>query len=79
MPDTLLQKNMEHGTKNEINAVATLVERVMPSYFPNIICHEEGCKALVGTISPVLVASPDGSGRTDENSETRFAFELVPS
>jgi hypothetical protein len=47
MPDFLLQENMEHGSKNEINAAATPVEKVIPSYFPNI-CHEEVCKTLVG-------------------------------
>jgi hypothetical protein len=70
---------MEHGTKNEINAAATPVERVMPFYFPNIICHEEVCKTSRGKTSTVLVASPDGSGRTDENSGTCSAFELVLS
>jgi hypothetical protein len=58
------QNRMEHGNINEINAVATLVSRVMPVYFPN--CHfvEEGCYLIPGKEVEVLgVISPDGSIR----------------
>lgn len=36
-------QNMEYGTKHEIDAIATMVGRVMPALFPNIEYFEEGC------------------------------------
>jgi len=37
---------MDHGSKNEINAISTLVGKILPSLFPGIWYYEEGCIAL---------------------------------
>lgn len=41
-------KRMQHGTINEINAVATLVSKVLPVYFPEHVFVEEGCYMIQG-------------------------------
>ncbi|CAC5359050.1 unnamed protein product [Mytilus coruscus] len=34
---------MQHGTDNEINAMSTLVGKILPSLFPDMEFYEEGC------------------------------------
>lgn len=38
--------NMLFGTEHEIDAIATLVSRVLPVYFPSMAYVEEGCQHL---------------------------------
>ena len=33
-PSEEVQKAMDHGSKNEINAIATICTKVLPVYFP---------------------------------------------
>lgn len=57
-------QNMEYGTKHEIDAIATMVGRVMPALFPNIEYFEEGCIRMALNENPsFFVTSPDGSFR----------------
>ena len=37
------QKFMDHGTTNEINAIATVVSKVLPVLYPDLVFYEEGC------------------------------------
>lgn len=43
-----LRKLFEHGTKNEPNALATLVGRVVPVFYPAFDFVEEGCYIIPG-------------------------------
>ena len=56
---------MKHGRENEINAVATLVGKLLPVYNPTVVFVEEGCNQIpyANNKEAVLMAvSPDGSG-----------------
>ena len=58
-PDVLTA--IEHGTKNEINAVATLVWEILPVLYPDHMYTEEGCIQISFNDTPFMVISPDGS------------------
>lgn len=51
---------MSHGTENEVNAIATFVSKVMPTYFPDYIFYEEGAYVIKDKSIPLVVVSPDG-------------------
>ena len=57
-PDVLTA--MEHGTKNEINPVATLVGEILPVLYPDHM-YTEGCIQISFKDTPFMVISPDGS------------------
>ena len=66
-----VQERLQHGTDNEINAVATLVGRFLPIYYPRSHFVEEGCYVLPGKHTDILgEVSPDGSIRLLDYSET---------
>ncbi|VDI01697.1 Hypothetical predicted protein [Mytilus galloprovincialis] len=56
-------KRLKHGSDNEINAIATLVTKIMPVFFPNLQFYEEGCYAFPVDGTGTLIVSPDGSLR----------------
>lgn len=56
---------LEHGVQNEVNALATLLGKVLPAYYPNLAYVEEGCTVLKKDGKSFLVVSPDGSGRAE--------------
>ncbi|CAH1799200.1 unnamed protein product [Owenia fusiformis] len=59
---TELQKsNMQHGSDSEIHAVATLVSKILPVYYPSMVFREDGCKVLQVTDCLRIVVSGDGS------------------
>ena len=65
---------LQHGVKHEINAVATLIGRFLPAFYPEAIFIEEGCYIIPGVASDILgVVSSDGSIRSSlpkhDNSE----------
>ena len=69
---------MDHGTTNEINAVATVVSKVLPVLYPDLVFYEEGCVefAYVDN-SKFMVVSPDGSLRSScRLDSTLMAVEL---
>lgn len=72
---------MEHGTKNEPNAITTTVGKVLPLLYPNAIVHEEGyIEYGRNKGNPIMIVSPDGSVRTkcsdNEEQKTIAAIEL---
>ncbi|XP_045199092.2 uncharacterized protein LOC123553445 [Mercenaria mercenaria] len=69
-------KNMEYGTKNEINATATLIGKILPVYEPQLVYQEEGCITFDENNSPFLVVSPDGSLKDKVAGETKMAVEF---
>ena len=72
-PDKM-KEAMKHGTDNELNAVATLVSKILPALWPNVSFHEEGCTSFNENGKIFMVVSPDGS--CWEDGETRFAIEI---
>lgn len=65
-----VNKRLKHGSENEINAVATLVSKVLPVYQPKSVFREEGCETVVHNDRVLIVVSPDGSVRkTDDNGD----------
>ena len=68
------QKCFQYGTDNEIHALATLVGKIMPVYYPNLKYREDGCICLPMENGKYAVVSGDGSGLSD--GQTKMAFEL---
>jgi hypothetical protein len=66
-----VQANMDYGTENEINAVATLVGSILPVLSPDLTYVEEGCIKIHNDDKPFVVVSPDGSLRTDLDGERK--------
>ena len=72
-----LQAMFDHGTINEVNAVATFVTTVLPSVCPEGMFYEEGCYVEERNGKAVLVVSPDGSIRhCDDPSNVLFGVEI---
>ena len=57
-----LQKKFDHGTKNEVNAIATLISTVIPAYLPACYAFYEVGPAFVGCdeYPKLLEVSADG-------------------
>ncbi|KAK7092212.1 hypothetical protein V1264_008000 [Littorina saxatilis] len=72
----LLKKQLEHGQRNELNAVATLVGKIFPAFYPHLRYIEEGCIVLERNDKNFLVVSPDGSGRTDAHETACLGLEI---
>jgi hypothetical protein len=68
------KQRMEHGVKNEINVVTTIVAKVLPVFFPELVFYEEGCYKLVHDTIPIIV-SPHGSCR-NANDKPLLAIEI---
>lgn len=69
---------MAHGTNNEINAVATLVGKILPVMCPGQNFYEEGFVEIESkTTKSFMIVSPDGSIRPNDKFDlTTFAVEL---
>ena len=65
---------MVNGTKQEINALATLVGKVMPVYYPYLSYREDGCTVLPLN-SSYMVVSGDGTSREELRDRVAFEFE----
>ena len=60
--ETLKRNSMQYGSEQEINAIATLVAKVLPVYLPDMCFCEEGCYVLPNSNdASKFVVSPDGS------------------
>ncbi|CAH1779699.1 unnamed protein product, partial [Owenia fusiformis] len=59
-PSAQQQWNMEFGTRNEPNAIATLVGKIMPVYFPEYTYLEEGSRIIKHDDSSSILSSLDG-------------------
>ena len=67
---------MEYGSENVINAIATLVSKVLPVFWPNPHYVEEGRYPIsAGEPGVPMVISPDGSCRESVNERAIFAVE----
>ena len=73
--DDETKERLEHGKKNEINGVSTLVSRFLPSFLPGIKFREVGCYLNKHDNDILLVVSPDGEGVTAEG-KTVTMFEI---
>lgn len=64
-PVTDIQQNaMDYGSKNEINAIATVVSKIVPVYYPGYTFYEEGAYMVKNEHGKeIAVVSPDGSLR----------------
>ncbi|WAR15566.1 hypothetical protein MAR_005671 [Mya arenaria] len=63
--------NMQHGTLNEENAVATIISKIMPIFTVKLVFFEEGCvQHFDEDAQPFLVVFPDGSLRESESFES---------
>ena len=73
-----LEIRFRHGTENEINAVATLVSKVLPVYDSDAVYVEEGCEVIKKDKNTLMVVSPDGSVRKQRqgNFEMYSAVEI---
>jgi len=66
------QRRMDHGTACEIHAIATLVSKFLPVYYPHTKYFEEGAFKIHQDGKSLIFVSPDGSmcqmeeGLTDE-------------
>ncbi|VDI46739.1 Hypothetical predicted protein [Mytilus galloprovincialis] len=57
----IVQERMDHGTKSEIHAIATLTSKVLPVYYPDMKYFEEGAFHIKHDGKPFILVSPDGS------------------
>ncbi|VDI80060.1 Hypothetical predicted protein [Mytilus galloprovincialis] len=73
------QKRMKYGTDNEINAIGTLVSKILPIFYPNFSYVEEGCEVVCDKDETFLIVSPDGSARyfNSENYKPSDAVDLA--
>jgi hypothetical protein len=56
-------------------AHATIVAKVLPVFFPELVFYEEGCYKLVHDTIPIIV-SPDGSCRNANDKPTIAVFRI---
>jgi hypothetical protein len=66
---------LQHGVDNEPKAVATLVSKVLPMFYPDLIFYDEGCYKKDIKENKSIVVSPDGSCR-DQSDRPIFAVEI---
>lgn len=60
-PTEQQKRAMEHGSVNEINAVATVVSKILPVYYPDHCFYEEGAYSVKNDKGEtVMIVSPDG-------------------
>ena len=75
-PSAAAKAAMNHGQNNEINAVATIVGKILPVLHPEMIFFETGCYVLQHENKPFIVVSPDGQGKSGANEHCLAAFEI---
>lgn len=67
---------MKYGNDNEINALATLVGKIMPAFYPHLKFREDGCTVVdLKQNGDFIIVSGDGSG-VNEMGENATAFEM---
>lgn len=69
-----LQNLFDYGTNNENNALATLLGKILPVYFPTLSYREDGCE-MVPLGDSYAVIRVDGSG-VDYAGNTEVAFKF---
>ena len=66
---------MKYGSENEINAISTLIGKILPTLFPDYTFFEEGCCVVKHKDEGFLVISPDGSCRGQDGSVLGCEFK----
>ena len=74
--ETEVNEAMPWGITNEKHAMATLVSKIIPMYYPNTTYTEEGCYLIVEKGQRLFVVSPDGSGKDRVSHKKHLAFEF---
>ena len=70
-PET--QKRFDYGTENELHALATLVGKVIPIFYPQVKFREDGCVCLpLDDKGNYAVISGDETGIHDGTSKVAF-------
>ena len=77
IPDDLQQK-FDHGTKNEVNAIATIISTIIPAYLPACFAFYEVGPAFVGSEKNenLLEVSADGLLQCSSGYESCLNYEL---
>ena len=65
---------LEYGTSQEINALGSLVGKIIPVYFPDLKYQEDGC-VIIPFGDTRAVVSGDGTG-VNKCNEDKVAFEF---
>ena len=60
-----MKDRFAHGTKNDINALASLVGKILPTFYPHLSFQEDGCD-IINLPGGYCVISGDGSGVNQE-------------
>ncbi|KAJ8309057.1 hypothetical protein KUTeg_013931 [Tegillarca granosa] len=71
-----IQNRLDYGTKNEINAITTLVSKVLPVLYPDLVYEEVGCYPIYDNDKIFMVVSPDGKLSFRENPNDQCAFGI---
>lgn len=66
---------LQHGVDNEPRTVATLVSKVLPMFYPDLIFYEEGCYKQDIKENKSIDVSPDDSCR-NQSDRPIFAVEI---
>ena len=77
-PSAQVKEKMNYGTVNELHAVATLVAKVLPVLYPNMVYSEVGCVKRENNGVHYII-SPDGrcDEKSNDNKETNtMAIEI---
>ena len=69
------QALLDYGTKNEINGVATLLCKVLPSFRPHIKFRDVGCYVTLEDEKVFFISSPDGEGVAENRLEMTFEIK----
>lgn len=70
------ERRMEFGTQHEIDAIATVVSKVIPFFYPRLSYFEEGCEVISSLNDDhFMVVSPDGSFREGEHHQLAMMYE----
>ena len=74
-PSMEVKSNMEYGTKHEADGIATMVGKVLPFIFPELVYVEEGCKEVKLNNQEFMLVSPDGSFRKTLGGTPCYIYE----
>ena len=70
-----VQQNIDFGTDNEINAIVTLVFKILPVYHPNLSYFVVGVYCIKHSDQDFMIISPDGSLQDEAKSSVICACE----
>ena len=74
-PSAEVKDRMEHGTVNEINAVSTIVGKILPMFYPGHHFVDKGCYEINENGCKMII-SPDGSIQNQDTYTVAFGVEI---